>query len=343
MSVKVANSRLIVPSLKRYAGFYQQLLQSVSGFQDVGNRLVHLAENGRALRQTAQVEESGLILSNIPLREYQLVGQYYLGVCDYRRGELEKTQRIFEQVVEAPFLPTYYRSRAMLSLAAIAADNGDYATELYFGLESLKASSDFSIRLEALKGIAVIKAKEGDHRYALKDLENLIPIIKYADPLVYCDVLNSYAVELVEVGRVEQAQNVCRITLASPFAFAYPEWRETWQDSALRGYKSRSSVPVIQSFLVPKKTQNVLRLPERERSEVTKRSPFFQPSEVTSLEDWKNKMVKEPNGDDIQLPEDMSPQDMAMKILELITENKDDEEKIRKLMESAIKIFSGKK
>lgn len=335
MSIKVANNRLIVPSLQ--AGFYQQLFHNVSGFQAVGERLIRLAENARLLRQTAQVEEAGRLLSNIPIREYQSIGQYYLTVCDYRNGELEKTQRIFEQLAETSFLSSNYRGRAMLSLAAIAARKGDYATELYYGLESLKVSSNLSIRLEALKGIAVIKSKDGNHKQAVKDAESLIPMLRYANPVVCYDCMNSLAVEFGEVGRIEEATNISNIVLASPFAFAYPQWRETGQEIVLLGYKSHSVVSVIKPVV-----ENVIPLPVAESSSTPIQG---RPARIVSYARFKKKMVKKANGenDSHKLPEDMSAQDMAMKILELITENKGDEEKLRKLMESAIKIFSEKK
>jgi hypothetical protein len=38
--------------------------------------------------------------------------------------------------------------------------------------------------------------------------------------------------------------------------------------------------------------------------------------------------------------EEMTPQDMAMKLLELITENRYEDEKIRKVLEHALEIFS---
>ncbi len=103
------------------------------------------------------------MLSNIPMREYQIVGQYYLGLSEYREEKKrEEIQRVFEQVAETSSLTTY-RGRAMLSLAAVAAGKGDYATELYYDLEAMKVSSHFSIRLDTLKAIAVIKSKEGNH------------------------------------------------------------------------------------------------------------------------------------------------------------------------------------
>jgi hypothetical protein len=51
--------------------------------------------------------------------------------------------------------------------------------------------------------------------------------MRSSQPHVYYDYMNSFAVELCEVGRLEEAKNVSLIVLASPFAPAYPEWRET--------------------------------------------------------------------------------------------------------------------
>ena len=259
----------------------------------------------------------------------------------YRSGDREQAKNMLEQVAQSG--AGTYQARALLSLGTLEAAKQDFASEARYYLEAFKASHSLSTKVEAIRGIAVIKAKEGYHKSSVKDFEKFMPLAMNSDPLTYNLYIGSLAVELAESGRIYEARNISRIVINSPFAFAYPELRETWQDLALRGYKSRSSVPVIQSFFKPKKTQNVLNFSEREHSENNRRSPFFQPSEVTSLKDWTNKMVKEPNGDDKPLPEDMTAQDMAMKILELITDNKDDEEKIRKLMESAIKIFSGKK
>jgi hypothetical protein len=68
---------------------------------------------------------------------------------------------------------------------------------------------------------------------------------------------------------------------------------------------------------------------------------FQQPGSVTRLEDWKRKMVKEPNGKDTdQLPEDMTSQDMAMRRLELISENRYEEDQIREVLVHVLQVFS---
>ena len=201
------------------------------------------------------------------------------------------------------------------------------------------------------RNISLYKSLDGDHRGAVQMLEAAFPMVQIigrSEPYFVYEHFNSFAVELSEVGRVQEAGNIIRLSLASPYVFAYPEWRETGNEIALREYRSRSIISFRK--LKPEKPksdspkpENLFYFPERERSESIKLSPFFQPSDVTKLEDWQKKMVKEPNGNGEELPKDMSAQDMAMKVLELITENKHDEEKLRKLMESAIKIFSEKK
>jgi len=232
MSVTVANSRFINSSLR--AAFYQQLLSRVSDFRELGKRAVGEAERATNFRNTTRLEELTIVLSNIPIPEYQLIGQYYLGVSDYFKGESK--QSLFENIVEKS---QTYKAQAFITLAALEARKGDFASELKLLTQALQYAKTPSLALESLRGIAIVKAKEGFHQHSLEDFERMLPLIKFGNAHSYFQYLNSYAVELAEFGRIEEAQNVCRITLASPFAFAYPEWRETGQELALRGYKSR--------------------------------------------------------------------------------------------------------
>jgi hypothetical protein len=114
--------------------------------------------------------------------------------------------------------------------------------ELGWIIESMKVSPS----LEALRGMAILKAREGFHGSSIKDLESCLPFARYADPLSYYDYLNSYAVELSEAGRKDEARNVSRIVLASPLAFAYPEWQETAQELK-EPNRAFISVPSIES------------------------------------------------------------------------------------------------
>ncbi len=225
MNRKAANARFIVSSLKHSAGFYQQILSGASSFQGMGKGLVKAAEIAQSFRRDEQVEEIASALCGLPIREFQLIGQYYLGWCAYRRGE--NARSIFENIIEKSDL---YRAKALWSLAAVEAGRGDFEAELKYFNESLRYAADPGTLVELYRGIAIVKAKEGFHQKALKDLEGLGPMLHYAKPRVYYDCLNSLAVELGVAGRAEEARNICKVVLGSPFAPAYSEWRETAEE-----------------------------------------------------------------------------------------------------------------
>ena len=323
MSIKVPTNRFIVSSLR--AGFYQQLLKS--GFQELGPNLVREAEVAQVFRQVGRVEEIGSILCNLPVKEHQLIGQYYKGLYAERMGE--SARGIFERVAEES---RTYKTKALMSLATNEARKGNYDEELRYIAEAYKTTNNPTLIVELSRGTAIVRAKEGDHKQAVKEFERIFPLIKHAAPISYYQYLNSFAVELAEVGRLEEASKICDVLLASPYAFAYPEWRETAEEIRLKLYHSRSIISFTQVVL-----SNVVSLPER--SDEAK--PINHPGKILSYTDWTKKMVKEPNGDE-ELPDDMTPQDMAMKLVELITENKEEEGKLREILDYAIKVFSRK-
>jgi tetratricopeptide (TPR) repeat protein len=236
MSIRVASNRFIISSLQKRVGFYQEILRSFSGFQSIGQKLIAQAETAQDFRQVDKLEELSIILCNLPISEYQYIGQYYLAWCHYRRGE--STSHIFEGVVEKS---QTYKVKGLISLGALETAKGDYATSLKHYAEAIRWADNPSMFVSAAKGVAILRSIEGDHKQALKSLQGLAPIARYANAKVYNDYLNSFAVELLEAGRMKEAQNISNIVLASPYAFAYPEWRETGNEIDLRAYKSRWS------------------------------------------------------------------------------------------------------
>jgi hypothetical protein len=100
---------------------------------------------------------------------------------------------------------------------------------------------------------------------------------------------------------------------------------------ALRGYKSRSVVSFRQ-----KKPENLLPLPEREPTD----TPIQQVRErVLSYSDWKNKMVKEPNGENDfnENVDDMDDRDLLATLIQIAAKDDVDEEKLRDVVKYAIK------
>jgi hypothetical protein len=240
MSVQVPNRRFIQSSLDWAAEFYQYLFKRGRSFHELGNRLVSEAKQAIAFRQADRLNELGLMLSNLPIKEYQLIGQYYRAWSAYRSGDM--TRLVFEKVAEES---ATHRASALITLAALEARKGNYELEYHFLIESVKYADSLSTAIRGHKGIAVIKAKEGYHQAALKDFKNLFPMIRHASVDVYFDFLNSYAVELGEAGHKQEARNIIRHVVASPFAAFYPEWQETARDLK-EPNRSSIAVPLIE-------------------------------------------------------------------------------------------------
>ena len=320
MSVRTPNNLFIGSSLELHAGFYQRVLKEASDFKELGNKLVQAAEYERAFRRYDRVNEIAQLLINLPLKEHHLIGQYYLGLCEYSKGIYAVD--IFENIAEKS--STKYRLLAMHSLASIERRRGDYDTELAWLLETLKIAPS----IQALRGIAILKAIEGNHKAAVKDFETYLPLIRHAGPLPYYDFLNSYAVELGEVGRIYEARNISEIVIHSPFAFAYPEWQDTAND--LRG-SSRSFVAFAPSRYVP---HNVLPMPVREHEVKTQQKS--KRARVMSLQKWREKMAKDKTDE----PKLTDTRDILMWIMNTYTDEGTTRHQRYKIYEAVMKIMA---
>jgi hypothetical protein len=91
--------------------------------------------------------------------------------------------------------------------------------------------------------MSVLKSIEGFHKSAIADVEEILPLVRLAPLKVRLDCLNSYAVELSEVGRLQEAESVSSLVIASPLARYYPEWQETLSD--VRSKRKRRSTVTI--------------------------------------------------------------------------------------------------
>src|SRR5205085_5542599 len=126
-----------------------------------------------------------------------------------------------------------------------------------------------------------------------------------------------------------EARNIMRLVLASPFAFAYPEWRETAEE--LR--QTNRSCVVIES--APYLSRNVLFMPvEHERRQD---SAEWSPAPVVDLRKWKAKMLK---GKKVQIKKRPSEKAMLMRLLDIFTDEATTDEQKRKIWEAAEQIIS---
>ena len=223
MSKQTDSSFLIGSSLP---ALYQHLLTGAASYGELGNRILLRLKAAHAFHQVEQVRELARLLSNIPIREFQFIGQYYLVWCKCR--EMEYHSDILERIAEQT---QTYKAKALISRAAFDVYQSKIEPAFYFYSEALRASPTVSDFIKASTGIATVKSVEGFNKLALRDLENLLPLLRHAEPLTYFQAINSYAVELLASNRAAEAQDVSAIAASSPFGPFYPEFQETLSEA----------------------------------------------------------------------------------------------------------------
>src|SRR5215213_2844439 len=150
MSKQTAKSLFIVSSMPR---FYQQILNETVSFKELGGKIIQRLKAAHAFRQVEQVRELSRILINIPIKEYQLIAQYYLVWCKCR--ELNYHTEILERIIEQS---RTYKAKALISRGAFEVYKGNTQDALYFYNEVLRAAPTVSEYIEASRGIALIKS-----------------------------------------------------------------------------------------------------------------------------------------------------------------------------------------
>jgi tetratricopeptide (TPR) repeat protein len=333
MSKQTAVNLFMEPPSLKYVGLYQELLNGIVSQERWGNRLVRLAEQAHALRQFHQLKEIGFVLSNSSIEDYRAISTYFLAVAANSKGSgnQDEARRLFELAINTA--PDAYKVKSILSLGALSFHKRDFDSALYFYQETIKAGKLSAASLHATKAISVLRAIEGHHKQAVKELENILPVIKYAPAHIYFDLLNSYAVELGEVGRKDEARNICRTVIASPFASAYPEWLETAEDLK---QTNRSFVAINTSPFV---ANNVLLMPTAE-SAPAQSSADLEPARVLDLQRWKKKMGKGKKDNSESALEDVDEKEMLMRIMHIYTRDETTSEKRRKMYAAIEEIAS---
>jgi hypothetical protein len=372
MQTAASNSLVLtdISSLTRFAdlhrmishgGFYQliasELIRSGHSRQSLlglGDIFVAIAEHAHAFRRMDMLERVSQILDSLPLPpEYAAVGSYYQAVCtqNFGHGDVDRAANILEALADCA--PARYRVRSLISLAANSRHQRDNQEALSLYCEAGKFASrnalfDPFATIHTQRMIGVISSEDGDHPGALALLENMFPLahaMRAAQPHVYYDYMNSLAVELYEVGRLEEAKNVSQIVLASPFAHAYPEWRETRDEIELRGYHaSHATVAVSQRTSEP---GNLVRMPVPERQDDARRQEHIpghtnQQARVIDLLEWKMKMGKEPNGppQDKKNYKGMDGREMLLKIMEITGSSDRTDDELERILEAIDRVLA---
>jgi len=126
------------------------------------------------------VREVGLILSNIPVEHYQAIGWYFLAVAanSMGNGDQDEARRLFELVVDSA--PDPYKAKAMSSLGALAIRRNDFDSASQYFQGTIRMERVGEAALQAIRGMSILKSIEGFHKSAIADLENVLPLVRFA-------------------------------------------------------------------------------------------------------------------------------------------------------------------
>ena len=209
-------------------------------------QLARIADQAYALRRIKAVELASQIMLALPVSSHaKTVARHYQSLCLYKSGYFEDAREHLDDLLEGELDPRL-RSRALVAKAATYFDVGEIDQSLLLYVEAGQVARDCepSVLMTSLRMAAVIKSIHGDHDHAAADLESLVSIgCRLRDHDSYCALLNSYAVELGEVGQIEQGLNVA--SKIASFAAIHPEVRETITELQSKLPTRKHSVVVI--------------------------------------------------------------------------------------------------
>jgi tetratricopeptide (TPR) repeat protein len=249
---KVGKVELSLPSSYFQRSIYAALARSLytqEGFELLGRQLAAIARHAYFARQMDTVEQASQLMLALPLsKELKSVAQYYQAICAWKQGNADAAHQIFSYAIDK--VSRQYQAQGLLTVGAIYFGQAEYETALPYYLAAARAAreGDLLIFVASQKMTAVVQSIYGDHQQALNNLERLFPAVRTIAkdyPGVYYEFLNSYAVELGEVGRIAEAQKVCETVLASPFVTANPQFAQTRDELAAKRTAATPSVIAV--------------------------------------------------------------------------------------------------
>jgi tetratricopeptide (TPR) repeat protein len=287
------------------SALYQQIaaklikgLYKTDAYIQLGNQFIVLADQALDLKQIDRVEQISHLLMNAPLpSEYQSIGEYYLACCVRRQGRYDEAHVEFERLAESPTTPLKFRARALQAIGAICFTTGKPLEALRFFSQATQVASpkygnDLSTATYAQFMVAITKSMNGNSAEALADFRNLFPAVRLValeHPLILYSYANSVAVELGEIGRIEEARQASQFAMQSAYAPLYPEWRETRDEIALKS--RRASAFTVAVSARPAELNNVIPLTIKpllpHNTALLPASNASQPTNVVGYDEWK--------------------------------------------------------
>lgn len=209
-------------------------------------QLIQAAERCYCLKNTKGQYELGAILKTLP-EPLNLIGDYYQSLHLYKQGHKDTALGILDAVREQA--PAKYQDKSLLTIGGIHEYEQDYDEAMKVRLVASK-SETLSVVLDAALGIAALLGLQGKHANAVEYLEGILPLASKLGPVpLYFDLRNSYAVELAEQGKIEEASKVIEPVVTSPYVPYYPNWPETHQE--IKEKSKRSTVSFNSSNILP--------------------------------------------------------------------------------------------
>lgn len=366
-----------------HSAFYQELTQSlVKGFHtrqsllDFISKVVWTADQAYATRQYEKIGALSQILLSLPLSpQVESIGLFYeaLSLNRLGRGDTVRATALFRQVAERA--PLKYRARAMLALGTREVSVGDNPAALrWYGEIVLIAARDRAVDPGTLyfarQMTAIVRARNGDHEGAIRDLEEMFPLARlasYQEPRAYLIHLNSLAVELAEVGRLEEAARAASVACASPYARIYPECQETFDEISLKQRSASRSRIIVSGFMTesaedPQRrrvTQSMQAelIKTHERVSLQLRQPAAtqesgydrargSQARVLDFQQWKRRLKPDPaqlSALSTEQRMEMSTGEKLIRLMDLISHDDTDDETIDVILEAVEAIVLGRR
>jgi tetratricopeptide (TPR) repeat protein len=217
---------------------------------NAAKRVITIADQAVPNRQGEVLVEASKLLDTLELpRQYEPVCQYYraLAIASFGKGNDNEALRLLKTLSHRA--SDSLNARCYLSAGTILLRNGDLNEARRLYAEATRAcliTDNQYIAFLISLNLAMVSSLEGNNRDCLKILElerQRAMLIKSVSPVAYLTYLNTFAVEKCEAGHIIEALSLIREPLASPFAATYPEWEETYNETAAKSrLASRSTV-----------------------------------------------------------------------------------------------------
>ena len=252
------------------------LLRSASA-ERLGERLTEAAEHALAFRRLDLLESISSVLAAMPGKPLGEAALFYRQIAAQSNPNgIDEREGLIVELLGRGRSP--YRARAMVSLAAVYSARQNYSARAEMLGEAAKAARcDGSLLagVDAARGMAIGVARMGDHRAALKMLEEGLPLALRLRALggvyprsMWMVYKNALCVELAECGRVEEALAAFASVTSSPFYSVNPEW---WGTAADLGRLSYRAASVFVPITFEAGSSNVVHLLPRSKGRASRR------------------------------------------------------------------------